>query len=365
MSESRPGKVSVVVTGVGGGGIGEQILKALRLADTSYEIIGTDAVPLSKGFDAVDHCYVVPPATDARYLDALLAVCARHGAKALFAGSEPELRVLARRRDVLESAGVFVPVGPVDVVETCLDKDRTARFLADHGFRVPRTLRIDDPAQLASVDFLPVVLKPYVGGGGSVDVSIAQDQSELQAFGRYLLASGRKLIAQEYVGTPDAEFTVGVLTSMNGELINSIALRRYTMSALGNRLKAPNRTNRRDLGETLVISSGISQGEIGRFPEVTGPCERMAELLGCRGPLNIQCRYVADQPVVFEINPRFSGTTSLRAMVGYNEPDVLVRQHVLGESVEPYFPYRSGIILRGLAESLVRESTVPSALDLS
>ena len=35
---------------------------------------------------------------------------------------------------------------------------------------------------------------------------------------------------------------------------------------------------------------------------------------------------------MFEINPRFSGTTSLRAMVGYNEPDVLIRHHVLGEA---------------------------------
>ena len=42
-------RVSVMVTGVGGGGHGEQILKALRLAPTRYEIVGGDMSPVSSG----------------------------------------------------------------------------------------------------------------------------------------------------------------------------------------------------------------------------------------------------------------------------------------------------------------------------
>ena len=37
-------------------------------------------------------------------------------------------------------------------------------------------------------------------------------------------------------------------------------------------------------------------------------------------------------------------------MVGYNEPDVLVRKHLFGESIAQNFPYRSATILRNLAE---------------
>jgi len=353
MPDERTGTIPVVVTGVGGAAIGEQILKALRLAETTYEIIGTDTTRLSRGLALVEHPRVVPPATAPDYLQHILGICETHAVRVVFPGSEAELRVLARARDALESRGIFLPINPIEVIETCLDKDQTMRFLEARGFCVPRSVRIDDQSQLEAIDFYPVVLKPHVGGGGSADVSIAQDRNELLAFGRYLLASGRRLIAQEYVGTPDSEFTVGVLTSMNGELINSIAVRRLTMSALGNRLKVPNRSGRADLGALLVISSGISQGEIGPYPEVTGPCERIAAALGSRGPLNIQCRYVGGRVVVFEINPRFSGTTSLRAMVGYNEPDVLVRESLLGEVVQRRFPYRSGVILRGLEETLL------------
>jgi carbamoyl-phosphate synthase large subunit len=112
----------------------------------------------------------------------------------------------------------------------------------------------------------------------------------------------------------------------------------------------------------LAISSGVSQGRVGRFEQVTKQCEEIALALGARGPLNIQCRLVEGRVVVFEINPRFSGTTSLRAMVGYNEPDVLVRRHVLRETVVPGFAYRECTIARGLAETLIPDREVPRAV---
>jgi carbamoyl-phosphate synthase large subunit len=174
----------------------------------------------------------------------------------------------------------------------------------------------------------------------------------------------RDFVIQEYVGTPDQEYTVGVLIDMDGNLVNSIAVRRYIMSSLGSLVKVPNRTGREDLGPVLAISSGISQGVVGRFPEVTGPCERVALALGARGAFNVQCRLVGGEPCVFEINPRFSGTTSLRAMVGYNEPEVLIRRHVLGEEVETRFHYAEGVIMRGLRERLIPDASFPAASEL-
>jgi carbamoyl-phosphate synthase large subunit len=53
-----------------------------------------------------------------------------------------------------------------------------------------------------------------------------------------------------------------------------------------------------------------------------------------RGPANIQCRLVGDEVKVFEVHPRFSGTTSIRAMVGFNEPDILIRNYLFNESFD-------------------------------
>lgn len=350
--------LTVLVTGVGGGGHGEQILKALRLSQIKYRIIGTDMSPISKGLASVDLAYILPPATGVTYVSKLIQLCRKHDVKAVFHGSEPELKAMSENREEIESAGLFLPINPKHVIDTCMDKFKTVEFLESNGFKYPRSKRIRAEYDLKEVSFLPAVLKPSIGGGGSANLMLAQSKEELLVFGQYLLTIYEEFIVQEYVGTSESEFTVGVLSSMDGMLINSIAVKRMIMTSMSNRIKAPNRTGRAELGKTLAISSGVSQGEIGRFPEVTKACEVIADRLGSTGAINIQCRLVGTDVFVFEINPRFSGTTSLRAMVGYNEPDVLIRKHILGEEVKPFFEYKSGYILRGLEETYVENLNI-------
>ncbi|WP_147818790.1 ATP-grasp domain-containing protein [Salidesulfovibrio onnuriiensis] len=354
-------KLTVMVTGIGGGGHGEQILKALQLAETPYEIVGGDMSPCSKGLAEVDHPYILPPATAPDYVDALLRVCRKHGVKALFHGSEPELKAFAANRERIEAEGIFLPINPTELIEVCMDKFKTFHWLTEHGFHMPQTVQIENHEQLRAVDFFPAVLKPSVGGGGSANIYLAQTREEVDFLGTWLLDNLGPFIVQEYVGTVESEFTVGVLCDMDGNFINSIAVKRAILSGLSNRIKTANRTGNQGLGATLAISSGVSQGEIGPYPEVTADCERIALEMGCRGAINIQCRHVDGKDYIFEINPRFSGTTSLRAMVGYNEPDILIRKHVLGEDVEPRFAYKSGTIMRGVAETLVEGRNIPHA----
>jgi len=353
--------MTVCVTGVGGGGHGSQILKALARAETPYRIVAADITPHSTGLAMAHAAHILPPAKEPGYLDALLELCRREGVKALFHGSEPELKVMSARRREIEALGVFLPLNPPEVIELCMDKLRLSRALADMGVKSPWFRKIKSRDDARGLTRFPLVFKPSVGSGGSANVFMVQNPGEAACFAEHLLGMCDEFIAQEYVGTADDEYTVGVLSDMDGELINCIAVRRYITSALSNRAKAPNLSGRDELGPQLVISNGVSQGEIGRFPEVTRPCQEIARRLGSRGPFNIQCRLVQGEVYVFEINPRFSGTTSLRAMVGFNEPDLLIRRHLLGERIEPGFAYQSGVILRRLEEHFFPLDNGPAA----
>jgi carbamoyl-phosphate synthase large subunit len=358
-------KLSVMVTGLGGGGNGEQIFKALRRAKTDYRIIGGDMNINNKGVDDVDYFYQLPAANESDYIDCLLAICRRHDIKAVFHGSEPELLAISRQRKKLEDHGIFLPMNPYDVIEICMDKNRITRFLHDKGFVVPRYWTIKQTSDLNEIDQFPLVLKPSIGGGGSANVFIAQSQNELAFMAQYLLGLYNEFIVQEYVGTPDEEYTVGVLTDMeDGSLINSIVVKRMICTNLSTRMRVPNRTDRTELGPQLVISSGYSQGWIGSYKPVTDLCEKIAMALGSRGSINIQCRLFRGKVYVFEINPRFSGTTSLRSMVGYNEPDIILRRKFFGERPELRFPYHSGIIMRGVDEVLLASKKHPHARSL-
>lgn len=345
--------VKVCVTGIGGGGHGLQIVKALRKARTPYHIVGADITKLSAGFQLVDDPCLLPLASDPAYMDALLELCRKHQIQALFHGSEAELRVMSREREAIQKEGILLPINPHDVIILCMDKVKLSAALNEMGAQIPWFSSIGNPADLASLPDYPLIFKPSVGSGGSANTFIVQNRQEAEMFSKYLLDLYPQFIAQAYVGTPQDEYTVGILTDMDGMFINSIAVKRHVLSALSSRTRLPNRTGREELGPELVISSGISQGEIGAFPEVTGQCEDIAARLGSRGALNIQCRFVDGKVWVFEINPRFSGTTSLRALAGFNEPDVLIRRHILDEKIEPRFAIKPGVILRRLEEVFI------------
>ena len=343
-------KVTALVTGVGGGGQGEQIVKALRLGKLRYHIVGTDITDMSSGRAMVDEFHALPRALDPGYLDAVLDLARKRGAQALFFGSEVEMQTFSRNCHLFEGAGLLAPINPSWVLDVCMDKNKTFEFLASRGIPIPRSKTVSSLEDIQDFDLFPAVLKPSVGGGGSVNTFIVQNSRELTVFGTYLLSLYPEVILQEYIGTPDAEYTVGVLFGGDGALLNSIAVKRHISNALSVRTRIPNQTARADLGPTLVISSGCSQGQVGRFPEVTEACERIAAALNPTAPVNIQCRVVDGRVMPFEINPRFSGTTSLRAMAGYNEPDVLIRRDLFGEVIEPHFSYRAMTIMRGLCE---------------
>lgn len=186
--------VTVMVTGVGGGGHGEQILKALRLADTPYRVVGSDMSPYSSGLAVVDRPCLMPPASDPAYVETLLGVCRAEGVEALFHGSEPELRVLSAHRDAFAEAGVFLPLNPVSVIETCMDKLRTMEALAGAGFGVPTYRRIRSVEEAAAFEPLPAVLKPSVGGGGSANLFLVQDREELTACAAQLLKDRKSVV---------------------------------------------------------------------------------------------------------------------------------------------------------------------------
>ena len=343
-------RLPIMITAIGGSGHGEQILKAIRLAEKdSYYIVGADAQTECSQSRFVNEFITLPRANHPDYMKELLLVCNRFEIRALFHGCEPELKRFSVERDRIEEQGVFLPINPTRLIDVCMNKEATNQLLSDLGFEVPWYLRAKKRDDLKQIDWYPVVVKPSVGGGGSANVYIAQNITELLGLANYLgLESiADNFIIQEYVGTPEEEYTVGVLHDMDGNYINSIAVRRLLSERLNISSSALNHTNRTELGPKLVISSGVSHGYIGRFSEVTVQCKEIAKAIGAKGPINIQCRLVNGKVKVFEINPRFSGTTSLRAMVGYNEPDILIRKHINGETINQDFDYENALILRG------------------
>ncbi|MBI2644505.1 MAG: ATP-grasp domain-containing protein [Candidatus Wildermuthbacteria bacterium] len=345
-------QISVLITGVGGGSTGEGLIKSLKLAATPYRIIAVDALPISFGFFEVDAYEQVPSAGSPQYLERILAICKRENVQVVIPGSEPELKKMSENRKVFEDNGILLLINNAEVISRCMDKWETYLFLKEHGFDVPQSYLITEEQQIDEIGLFPVVIKPIRGGGSSVNAFLAQDKPELEFFVRYLLKQGAVPVAQEYVGSPKEEYTTGVLHTLDGNFLGSIALRRQILSGLSSKIRIKNRTQH-PYFDTLAISSGYSQGLVGDYRSVRDYAERISQALHSTGPLNVQCRKTEKGIYTFEINPRFSGTTVMRAMVGFNEPDILIRHHILGEKIELPIPYKTGIVARGLREQYI------------
>lgn len=347
--------VNVLVTGAGGGGIGEQVIKCLRLSELKIHIFATDITSISKGKIDGDEFIVAPLATDPNYLTFIFNYCIQNKINVVIPGSEIELKVLSLNRELFEDKGIAVLINSKECINICLDKNLTSEFLSKNGFKSPKSLRIKSVSDLNLINDFPLVLKPSVGGGGSVNTMIVQNESELRVFGEFLLNQYKEFIAQEYVGDANSEYTVGVLSTNEGLVVDSIVLRRNILSGLGAKIKILNTTDKISLGKYLAISSGISQGEIVRYQLISSVAEKIANTIKSTGPLNIQCRLVGNEVYIFEINPRFSGTSPMRALAGFNELEIEIKNRLLGIKEFKRINYKTGHVVRGLVEYFVNQ----------
>lgn len=352
--------VRVLVTAVSGGSIGEQVSKALRLSGlplwlATANITGCEALQNAVPAEAR---LTLPRASGTGYVAAVLAAAEECGAQFLIPGSEVELAALVPHTDEFAAAGVRLLANSASVVATCLDKNHFSRALTAAGFQMPETLEPASPDDvLMPVSGFPVLLKPATGGGGSALTFIAQDADELAFFQRYLFRCGVRPLLQEYIGRADEEYTVGVLHLPDGTHAGTAVMRRNILDGMSNRLRVANRTLRQELGPMLAISSGITQGKFVAHEAIAHAAREMAEALGSRGPLNLQGRWNGESFIPFEANPRFSGTTPMRAMAGFNEPALMIG-HWLG--LRPPLPVtlRGGTFTRGLVEHFTPDGSV-------
>jgi carbamoyl-phosphate synthase large subunit len=219
-------------------------------------------------------------------------------------GTDVELMTFAQNRSDLEADyQTRVVVSSPRVISIADDKWLTYKFLKDNYFPYPKTTLIAGLTDfLRECDF-PLVVKPRVGAR-SAGVSLVKDDGELRA----ALALAHNPVIQECVATPDAEFTSGLLV-VNGSVTAVVTMRRDLRD--GNTYRAYVQPN-------AAYNSLLAE---------------VAAALGGFGPLNFQFRVADGVPKIFEINARFSGTTPLRALAGFNEVDVLLRHIILGEPI--------------------------------
>lgn len=331
--------MKVMIAGIGGASLGTEIYKSLQLAG-GYEVYGCDISPRAYGLYepgfAKTYCL-----NRENYVENVISACADAGARWLIPGGEQPMILLGASVVRLANAGIELVANTPEVIALFSDKDATFKKLAKNDIAIPRTIAVN---QSEDIDFvgLPCIIKPATGSGGSAAVFFAITVDEAMIYAEFIRRNGAQPIAQEYVDIQEGEFTIGVLSLPNRQVVGSIALRRELSAKLSIAYH----------GRGGLISSGYSQGYIDKYPDLCRQAEHIAKVIGSSGPINVQGRVRDGVLLPFEINPRFSASTYLRAMAGFNEVDMLIRHSISGKT-----PVRGilkpGWYLRSLTEQYV------------
>jgi carbamoyl-phosphate synthase large subunit len=327
--------MNILITGVGST-LGFGILQCLKKINIKAEIFGTDYLDSAVGLYCVDHSYILPDVyknshLEPEWLMAIKKLISKENIDFLFVGLDFEVPLFAKyKEEIEEEFNCKVIVSSPQVVEICNDKWLTFLFLVEHGFAAPKScLPADVQAFRASVPF-PWIIKPRVGSTSNGLFRINSEE-ELD----FALSNCNNAIIQEEIGNMSDEFTCGVV-SIRSEIISSIALRR-------------------------TLKNGNTQMAIYKKNlEIDNYIRKIAKSLDSFGPINIQLRLTNEGPKVFEINPRFSGTTAVRAQFGLNEVELLIK-HLSGEYDVPEPTLKEGVVLRPPSEIFVSSSEFGTA----
>lgn len=267
----------------------------------SGQVVVTDVNALSPAVHLADRAFRVPYATEDGYIDAILEACEHAQVGLVVPTIDDELPVFGGARERFERRGIVLAVSSAHTTETCNDKLATSELLLSRNVPAARAWL---PADVPANQPLPLFVKPRRGRGG-VGAFAARTRGELTFFTRYVADA----VVQEYLEGP--EFTLDMMCDFSGRVLAVVPR------------------------ERVVIRAGVSdRGRTVHDARLMALALQTAEALPMVGAVNVQCRVVEGRPVIFEINPRFSGGIPLTVAAGADFPRMLV-ELALGRDVAP------------------------------
>lgn len=301
---------TVLITGAGGVATPGLIRRLCQQYD--FRIIAVDMDPHAIGLYWAHKGYMVPPGDSPDFPLVMRRICEQEQVDVVVPLVDEELLPALE----LESYGFKVLLPRREFVRTCLNKLVLTRELAAVGVPVPSTRLASD---LSRTLHFPAIVKPIVGHG-SRGVGIAYSAKDLVGI-FYTSALLDNLIVQSYIeGT---EFTVSVVVDRSGRIHAVVP-------------------------KEIVCKKDVTRIAITRHNDkIDAVCHKIQNSLNADGPFNVQL--VMDKntglPTVFEINPRFSTTTSLTTAAGIDEVGWLIQRALDPTCPELPDMWKEGVVL--------------------
>lgn len=295
-----------------------ELMRAFRASyktlGISGRIIGVDVDALAPALEFVDEVYLVPRLSSPDIIPRLKQICSRERISVVLPLIDPDIPLLARSRDILESTGARVEVVSEEALEIVSDKFRTLEFFQDLGLAVPASWH---PEELEDEQPLfPLFIKPRQGSAAKYAFPV-QDQRELDFFRHYVPDP----IVQELL--PGPEITNDVICDADGRVLSVVSRQR------------------------IEVRSGEAHKAVTiHNPEILDAAVKVAEALPAVGTITLQCIMKEGRPYFTEINARMGGGLPLAIAAGADVPGwLLSRAANRRYDVPPLGSFQTGLYM--------------------
>lgn len=303
--------------------LGRGILSTLNGRRDNMFVVGGDLHPANPSSRACDLSVALPPTSDPGFTEAVAQIVAEHHIDLVIPGRDPDALLLAGSQ--LPLAG-----SAPSLVAVSRDKLLTCEWCQSVGIPFVATVATGQPDTAQALDWpLPLIAKPRAGSGSigvrvlltteQVAATLAQPGMVIQPF----IDPPPQLSPDLTCGTPlfwevecNAEYGVQALIGPHGDVGPWFCF------------VARHKSGRND---TLRPCHDPS---LHAFASAVVP---ILAAQGWRGPINLQARRSAQGWQLIEINPRFSGGTSGRYLLGFDEVGWVINTW-LGQGTVPNGP---------------------------
>lgn len=302
-----------------GSGVGQSVISSCRLSRLPLRTVGLGTNPFAFGAYDCDVMDYLPTIYQEGYVEAMIAKCREHGVDIVIPGLDDEALILSEAEAKFQAAGIQVLTAGPELIRVTRDKERMSRDLNPVADVFVRSFdRESIRRALASGEAaFPLIAKPR-GGFASKGIMILLGEEDLARVGEQHIV--QELAIPRADDPNHAEYMNQVRRRINPQIAEiSIQLVNDRQGGWLGRMASYNKLNNGVPIEIIPYDN----------PDVWAVIERLyptLRQLGLRGPLNIQGRLTEKGLRLFEMNPRFTGITGLRALMGFNEVETCLRE---------------------------------------
>jgi nucleoside-diphosphate-sugar epimerase len=302
-----------------GSGVGQSVINSLKHSRLPIRTIGFGTNPFAFGAYDCDVYDYTTTIYDLGYIDDLIEKCKKHQIDLIIPGLDDEALLFSQNIEKFQESGILPLVGSQELITICRDKERMSLELnkvANVFVRSSSKANIYEDLKLGNISF-PLIAKPR-GGFASRGIEILLNEHDLDKVTEDHIiqeiaapasddphyASYMKQLSA-YKNPQVAEVSIQLVYGPDGNLMG--------------RMASYNKLNNGVPIEIIPYDNPLIWGTIEKV------LPYFAEL-GLKGPLNIQGRLTNEGFKIFEMNPRFTGITGLRALMGFNEVEASVKE---------------------------------------